>query len=92
METKKIVYVSRSHRDRKTIWAGTIEELRTSVFGYTLECGHSWNNKICRYPKSVVSLVQNLNKSVTETQGSCFDPDFYQVATKEQYDEQEAKK
>ena len=37
-------------------------------------------------------MVSNLNKSVDETQGGCFDPDYYEVATKEQYDAQEAAK
>jgi hypothetical protein len=90
-EEKKIVYVAITHRSRVTIYAGTIQELRTNVFGYTLECGNSWNKKISREPKTVASLVSNLNKSVSETQGGCFDRDYFEVATKEQYDVQEAK-
>ena len=92
MGTKKIVYVAKTRKDRTTIWAGTVEELITKVFGYTLECGNSWNRKISREPKSVASLVTNLNKSVDETQGGCFNRDYYEVATKEQYEAQEAAK
>lgn len=92
MGTKKIAYVAKTRKGRTTIWAGTIEELRTNVFGYTLECGNSWNRKISREPKSVASLVNNLNKSVDETQGGCYERDYYEVTTKEQYDAQEAAK
>ena len=92
MGTKKIAYVAKTRRGRTTIWAGTIEELRTNVFGYTIECGNSWNKKISREPKTVASLVSNLNKSVDETQVSCYERDYYEVATKEQYDAQETAK
>lgn len=95
MEAKKnskVVYVAKTRKGRTTIWAGTVEELRTNVFGYTLECGNSWNKKISREPKTVASLVSNLNKSVSETQGGCYDQDYYEVATKEQYDAQETAK
>ena len=92
MKAKKVVYVAKTRKGRTTIWAGTIEELRTNVFGYTLECGNSWNRKISREPKTVASLVSNLNKSVSETQGACYEQDYYEVATKEQYDVQEAAK
>ena len=95
MEAKKnskVVYVAKTRKGRTTIWAGTVEELITNVFGYTLECGNSWNKKISREPKTVASLVSNLNKSVDETQGGCFDPDYYEVATKEQYEAQETAK
>jgi hypothetical protein len=66
MATKKIHYIESWHKGNKTVWAGTIDELNTHVFGYTLECGNSWNNKIPRYPKTVKSLVNALNKSAEE--------------------------
>ena len=31
------------HHGRETEFTGTIEHLINDVFGYTLECGHSWN-------------------------------------------------
>lgn len=88
----KIVYVSKIRKGRTTIYAGTLEELRTNVFGYTLQCGNSWNKKISLEPKSASSLVNNLNKSVEETQGGCFDQDSYYLATKEEYDAYNAPK
>lgn len=54
------------HRDRETEFTGTIEELTHNVFGYTLECGHSWNPRIPRWPKSINALINALNKSASE--------------------------
>lgn len=47
-------------------YTGTLEYLENEVFGYTLECGNSWNRKIPRYPKGVKSLVKALNDSAYE--------------------------
>ena len=69
-------YYGRSSRD---YWyKGTLPQL-TKCFGYTLECGHSWNPRITTTPKTVKSLVSALNKSVYETQGSCYNQDYYEV-------------
>jgi hypothetical protein len=54
------------HHNRKTEYTGTMEYLTTRVFGYTLECGHSWNNKIPENPKTGKSLVKALNDSARE--------------------------
>lgn len=62
----KIHYIEKWHNGRKTVWSGTIEQLNNQVFGYTLECGNSWNHKIPRYPKTVKSLVNALNDSAYE--------------------------
>lgn len=53
--------------DSTSEFTGTIPELLED-FSYTLECGASWehekgNSKINRYPKTIKSLVSNLNKS-----------------------------
>jgi len=48
---------------RSLDYTGTMDELCTRVFGYTLECGNSWNKKIPRYPKTAKSLVKALNDS-----------------------------
>lgn len=64
--SKKIIYIAHTHNSRKTIWGGTIDQLTNNVFGYTLECGNSWNNKIPRYPKTAKSLVNALNNSAYE--------------------------
>lgn len=80
----KVVYIASVHKDRTTVYAGTVEELVKSVFGYTLECGWSWNHKINRNPKSVSALVTALDKSVEETQGGCYNRDYYYATTKEE--------
>ena len=54
---------------RETIYEGTVEYLVGNVFGYTLECGNSWNRKINRNPKSITALVTALNKSYNEIEG-----------------------
>lgn len=74
--SKKIYSIEKYHRGRTSIQSGTLEEL-IEYFGYTLECGHSWNAKIPRYPKTYKSLVSALNRSVRETQGGCYDQDSY---------------
>lgn len=51
---------------RETLYTGTIEHLTSDVFGYTLECGNSWNSKINRYPKTGKSLVKALTQSAEE--------------------------
>jgi len=66
-------YTVRSHhassiiaQDRPHDYTGTIDELCTKVFGYTLECGNSWNSKIPLRPKTGKSLVKALNDSARE--------------------------
>ena len=60
------IIIHRSGRpDRET--SGTLEEL-TKYFGYTLEKGYSWqwergNKKINRQPKTIASLITNLNNA-----------------------------
>ena len=56
-------------RTRERIWEGTLDYLINQVFGYTLECGNSWNRKINRNPKSIGALVTALNKSYNEIEG-----------------------
>lgn len=62
---KGLVFIASIHRGNRTIWCGTIERMINRVFGYTLECGHSWNNKINRYPKTARGLINALNKSAS---------------------------
>ena len=61
-----IKYVKSSHKGHVRIYKGTLEELVKNVFGYTLECGHSWNNKIPEQPKTIKSLIKALNDSAYE--------------------------
>ena len=60
---KDIIFISSFHNGRETIYAGTIEYLIDRTFGYTLECGHSWDSKIPERPKTKTSLVNALNRS-----------------------------
>ena len=73
----KTYSVNKIHNGRTTTYTGTLEELENNVFGYTLECGHSWNNKIPRYPKTIKSLVNALNKSADECRRY---NDYYEIA------------
>ena len=75
----KQITIRSYHHGRSHDYTGTISELVNDVFGYTLECGHSWNPKISLHPKSGKALVNALNKSVAETQGSCYDQDSYEL-------------
>lgn len=62
---KQITIIS-YHRGHEHEYTGTVAELVENVFGYTLECGHSWNPRIPRYPKTARALVNALNKSADE--------------------------
>ena len=78
----KVFYVASEHRGRTTVWAGTIDQL-VNVFGYTLECGHGWNPRVNRNPKTIKALISALDKAVNTTQGGCYDRDCYYETTKE---------
>lgn len=75
----KEITVRSWHRGQPHDWTGTVEDLRSNVFGYTLECGNSWNHKINRFPKTGKALVKALNQSVDETQGGCYERDYYEL-------------
>lgn len=83
----KLVAVEKYRRGRYSIVCGPIEYLREGYFGYTLECGNSWNPRINPYPKTGAALVSALNKSYRETQGSCWDPDSVRLVKKEELEE-----
>ena len=55
-----------SSESTERIYTGTIDHLIKDVFGYTLECGHSWNSKIPLAPKTGKSLVKALTDSAYE--------------------------
>lgn len=50
----------------------TLEGLK-KYFGYTLEVGWSWNNKINMNPKTITSFVTNLQKAYEEKEAQCYD-------------------
>lgn len=66
MATTKTYKVINHHKGREIEFEGTLEHLVNEVFSYTLECGHSWNNKIPEKPKSIKSLIKALNDSAYE--------------------------
>lgn len=69
-KTFKIKITKSGMRDtRETVYEGTIEHLVKNVFGYTLECGHSWNRKINDNPRTIGALVKALNASYDEIEG-----------------------
>ena len=74
----KNIYITSSHRGRKTVWCAPISEMTDGIFGYTLECGHSWNSKIKRYPKSAAALEKALNASADECRRY---NDYYYIST-----------
>jgi len=54
---------------QESIFEGTLDHLKSGVFGYTLECGASWNPKINRNPKTINALITAVNKSYDEIEG-----------------------
>ena len=68
-KVEKVYQVKKTRKDRETIFEGTLSHLIDRVFGYTLECGNSWNKKIPRQPKTIKSLIKAINDSYNETEG-----------------------
>lgn len=65
MKEYTVIIHDRNRRDRET--TGTLEQL-IDYFGYTLEKGASWQNekgnkRIDRHPKTIASLIKNLNNA-----------------------------
>ena len=58
-------------RSSERITEGTLEEL-TKYFGYTLEVGNSWNSKISTKPRTIKSLISNVNKSYDIMYGNTY--------------------
>ena len=73
MPAEKIYRVKKTRsgmgNTRETIFEGTLEHLKNGVFGYTLECGASWNPKINRNPKTINALIKAINMSYDEIEG-----------------------
>ena len=69
---------------RESRITGTLEYL-TKYFGYTLECGKSWehekgNKKINLNPKTARSLVTNLNNAKTNSAANGCPSEWYELA------------
>lgn len=87
MATKQFAVLQTRERqnmpDALKVVTGTVEEI-TAYFGYTLECGNSWNKKINKNPKTIKSLVTNINNSYNETQSGCYKRTFVQQISMEE--------
>jgi hypothetical protein len=73
---------NRNGKDSEIV--GTVEDLVNNYFGYTLEVGQSWehekgNRKINRNPKSGKSLVDNLNKAVTNSAANGYSSTYFRL-------------
>ena len=69
----KIYTINKTHPRRGTkMVSGTLDEL-IKHFGYTLECGKSWNFKINSRPSTIKSFVSNLQKSYAEREHLCYE-------------------
>lgn len=75
-------YIKSIHRGRETIYKGTMEYLVNRVFGYTLECGHSWDKSVNENPKTPKALVNALNKSAYTCNNYM---DSYELSSEEEY-------
>lgn len=87
MAKQKTIYTIKKIRSgmngtRETLFTGTLDHLKTNVFGYTLECGASWNHKINQNPKTIKSLITMVNKSYNETEGG-FTRSYIQLVDQE---------
>ena len=61
-KAKKVYTIVKHRRGKETEITGTVEYL-SKYFGYTLTCGHSWKNSINPNPKTIKSLIKNLQNS-----------------------------
>ena len=80
MNTYKIIIHRDGRPDRET--SGTLAEL-IDYFGYTLEKGYSWqrergNKKINRQPKTISSLITNLNNSESNAASNGYSRVWYE--------------
>ena len=80
----KVYTIISHHRGRATEYTGTLEHLVNDVFGYTLEAGKSYEwergaRKVNTNPKSGRGLVTALNNAVENTQGGCYNRDWYEL-------------
>jgi hypothetical protein len=67
----KTYNLSKTRNERTSVTSGTLDEL-IEHFGYTLECGNSWNKNIKRFPKTIEELEIAINQSYQETTSGTF--------------------
>ena len=81
MKKQYILTCIKERADSRHTMTGTVEELVESC-SYTLECGQSYqhekgNKKINRNPKSISSLVNNLNNAVNNSAANGYAGKYY---------------
>lgn len=84
MAKKKEYTVVVIRGDKEWEHTGTVEELVRDVFGYTLECGASYQYdkgccKVNKNPKTIKSLITALNNASYNTMGSCYNRKYYKL-------------
>ena len=77
------IEIDRRGRTRETGYK-TLAEL-IEYFGYTLECGASYqheagNKRIDRNPKTIKSLIKNLNNAESNTAANGYSSTYYREA------------
>jgi hypothetical protein len=80
----KTYKVKCERRGRESVAEGTIPEL-IEYFSYTLECGASYQHekgrkKINRNPKTLASLITNLNNAKNNSAANGYSPEYYSRA------------
>jgi hypothetical protein len=90
MATPKTFIIEITRRGRISYAEGTLEEL-IKYFGYTLECGASWEHekgrkKINRNPKTAKSLATNLKSAVNNSAANGYTNTYYEVVTEKKVD------
>jgi hypothetical protein len=83
--SKEITILVHNHRNGSVREVkGTLDYLINDYFGYTLECGKSYerergNKKINCNPKSAKSLVTNLNNAVNNSAANGYSQTSYEL-------------
>ena len=82
---KKEIKIIKTRNGKDSEIIGTIDYLVNQYFGYTLECGQSYerekgNRKINTNPKSGKSLVDNLNKAVNNSAANGYSDTYFSLA------------
>ena len=83
MRAKKVYTIIVHRRGRVTEVSRTLEEF-IQYFAYTLEVGQSWqhekgNKKINRRPKTIKSLISNLNNAVNNAAANGYSDTWYEL-------------
>ena len=81
MSKSYIVKSENTKSGRESFYKGTIDEL-IQCFSYTLECGASYQHekgrkKINCMPKTLASLVTNLNNAKNNSASNGYSPEYY---------------